>query len=177
MLRASSRRHFIAAALSVAAAIACGDSGRAQAAKLPFPRWVEAFRARARTRGVSDATYTRVMANLKPDMAVFALEREQAEFHEEVWQYLNRRVSDWRIRTGKESAREHHDLLARVARDFGVDPFIMLGLWGMESAFGDVVVNLKHMRPIIPALATLAVGEPRRRSYWEEELANALDRK
>ena len=174
MLRASSRRHFIAASLSVAAAIAYGDSALAQAAKLPFPRWVEAFRARARTRGVADATYTRVMANLKPDMAVFALEREQPEFHEEVWQYLNRRVSDWRIRTGKERAREHRDLLARVERDFGVDPFIMLGLWGMESAFGDVVVNLKHMRPIIPALATLAWGEPRRRSYWEQELANAL---
>ena len=123
---------------------------------------------------MSDATYTRVMANLKPDMAVFALEREQPEFHEEVWQYLNRRVSDWRIRTGKERAREHRDLLARVERDYGVDPFVMLGLWGMESAFGDVVVNLKHMRPVIPALATLAWGEPRRRSYWEQELANAL---
>ena len=50
----------------------------------------------------------------------------------------------------------------------------MLGLWGMESAFGDVVVNPKHMRPIIPALSALAWGEPRRRSYWEQELLNAL---
>jgi len=30
------------------------------------------------------------------------------------------------------------------------------------------------MRPIIPALAALAWGEPRRRSYWEQELLNAL---
>ena len=51
---------------------------------------------------------------------------------------------------------------------------MMLGLWGMESAFGDVVVNPKHMRPILPALAALAWGEPRRRSYWEQELLNAL---
>jgi len=174
MLCMPSRRHFIAAALNAAAALAARSPALAQAAKLPFPRWVETFRARARARGVSDATYTRVMANLKPDTAVFALEREQPEFHEEVWQYLNRRVSDWRIRTGKERAREHRDLLARVERDYGVDPFIMLGLWGMESAFGDVVVNLKHMRPVMPALATLAWGEPRRRSYWEQELLNAL---
>jgi len=170
---AMNRRHFLTSALAAVAALA-GGPAHAQAAKLPFPRWVESFRARARARGVSDATYTRVMANLKPDMAVFALEREQPEFHEEVWQYLNRRVSDWRIRTGKERAREHRDLLARVERDYGVDPFVMLGLWGMESAFGDVVVNLKHMRPVMPALATLAWGEPRRRSYWEQELANAL---
>ena len=30
------------------------------------------------------------------------------------------------------------------------------------------------MRPVIPALAALAWGEPRRRTYWEQELLNAL---
>ncbi len=32
----------------------------------------------------------------------------------------------------------------------------------------------KYMRPVIPALAALAYGEPRRRKYWEAELLNAL---
>src|SRR5260370_1077747 len=50
----------------------------------------------------------------------------------------------------------------------------MLGLWGIESAFGDPDVQKNHMRPIIPALAALAWGEPRRRAYWEQELLNAL---
>jgi lytic murein transglycosylase len=50
----------------------------------------------------------------------------------------------------------------------------MLGLWGMESSFGDVIDNPKYMRPVIPALAALAYGEPRRRRYWEQELLNAL---
>jgi len=44
----------------------------------------------------------------------------------------------------------------------------------MESSFGDVIVNPKYMRPVIPALAALAFGEPRRRAYWEAELLNAL---
>ena len=44
----------------------------------------------------------------------------------------------------------------------------------MESSFGDVIVNPKYMRPVIPALAALAWGEPRRRAYWEAELLNAL---
>src|SRR2546430_13485386 len=105
------RRHFLTSALAAVAALA-GGPAHAQAAKLPFPRWVEAFRARARARGVSDATYTRVMANLKPDMAVFALQHEQPEFHEEDWQYHNRRVSDLRIRTRKERAPDHRDLRA-----------------------------------------------------------------
>ena len=40
--------------------------------------------------------------------------------------------------------------------------------------FGDPDVQKNHMRPVIPALAALAWGEPRRRAYWEQELLNAL---
>ena len=50
----------------------------------------------------------------------------------------------------------------------------MLGVWGIESAFGDPVVEKNHMRPVIPSLAALAWAEPRRRAYWEGELINAL---
>jgi lytic murein transglycosylase len=164
------RRSFLLAAIGAAAVLAC--PGRSSAAS--FAQWVEKFRPRARARGVSDATYTRVMGAVKPDTAVYALDRAQPEFTEEVWQYLNRRVSDWRIMTGKERAKEHAALLARVEGEYAVDRYTMLGLWGMESAFGDVVVNLKLMRPVIPALAALAWGMARRRSYWEQELLNAL---
>ena len=104
----------------------------AQGSKSGFEQWVEAFRARARARGVSDATYTRVMSNIKPDTAVFELNRSQPEFKEQVWQYLNRRVSDWRITTGKEKAKEYAPLFARIEKDYGVDRSVMLGLWGIE---------------------------------------------
>ncbi len=114
------------------------------------------------------------MANIKPDTTVFELIRSQPEFNEQLWQYLNRRVSDWRITTGKEKAKEYAPLFARIEKDYGVDRGIMLGLWGIESAFGDPDVQKNHMRPVIPALSALAWGEPRRRAYWEQELLNAL---
>jgi len=168
-----SRRAF---GVSGAAGLLAATSGNVHAAggAQPFPRWAAAFEPRARARGVSEATYRRVMDGMKPDTSVYALDRAQPEFHEKLWQYLNRRVSDWRIRVGKEKAREHAALLEKIERDFGVDRSVMLGLWGMESAFGEVVTNPKHMRPVLPALAALAWGEPRRRSYWEKELVNAL---
>src|SRR3954451_14831637 len=75
-----------------------------QAASSPFPQWVESFKSRALARGVSDATYTRVMHGLKPDTSVYALDRSQPEFTETLWQYLNRRVSDWRITEGRDKA-------------------------------------------------------------------------
>jgi len=168
------RRSALGAAAGILAGFALGGGAEAQSARMPFERWVEAFRSRARAKGISDATYNRVMGSLKPDTSVYELDRYQPEFQEEVWQYLNRRVSDWRIVTGKERAREHAAVLERVEREYGVDRYIMAGLWGMESAYGDLIANPKHMRPIFPALAALAWGEPRRRSYWEAELLNAL---
>ena len=168
-----SRRGLISGALGVAADVALG--GSAWSAQPPaFARWVGAFRARAVKRGISEQTYNRVMNAVTPDTSVFALQRAQPEFTEQLWQYINRRCSEWRVTTGKERAREHADLLARVEKDYGVDRYTLLGLWGMESSFGDVVTNTKYMRPVIPALAALAWGEPRRRAYWEAELLNAL---
>jgi membrane-bound lytic murein transglycosylase B len=166
-----SRRSFV---LSGAAAGAVLSSSQPSFGRASFPQWVETFRARAMARGISEATYRRVMSGLKPDTSVYALDKAQPEFTEETWQYLNRRVSEWRVKTGQERAREHAGLLGRLERDYGVDRYVLLGLWGMESAFGDVIDNMKLMRPIFPALAALAWGEPRRRVYWEKELLNAL---
>jgi membrane-bound lytic murein transglycosylase B len=168
-----SRRAWLAAALGATASLALG--GSALAAQPPaFARWVGGFRDRAIRRGISAATYDRVMNAVTPDTSVYELQRAQPEFTEEVWQYINRRCSDWRVITGKERAKEYAGLLARIEKDYGVDRYTLLGLWGMESSFGDVIVNPKYMRPIIPALAALAWGEPRRRAYWEAELLNAL---
>ena len=114
------------------------------------------------------------MSGIKPDTAVYALVARQDEFTEELWQYLNRRVSDLRIRIGRERAQQYAPLLGRIEQDYGVDRFLLLSLWGNESSYGDVVDNPKYMRPVIPALAALAYGEPRRRAYWEQELINAL---
>lgn len=172
MTPALTRRHVLSVLL--AAALSGGGQLQARSSREEFAEWVERFGRRARARGISNATYTRVLGSIKPDTSVFALQKSQPEFREELWQYLNRRVSDWRIAIGQERARKYGDLLARIERDYAVDPYIMLGLWGMELAFGEVVLNPKHMRPVIPALAALAWGEPRRRSYWEKELLNAL---
>jgi membrane-bound lytic murein transglycosylase B len=164
------RRRLICGALAGAASLAAGTPALAA----PFANWVQSFRPRALARGVSGETYDRVMAGLKPDASVFEAVRAQPEFTEQMWQYINRRCSEWRVNTGKERAQEHAALFARIEKDYGVDRYVLLGLWGMESSFGDVIANTKYMRPIIPALAALAWGEPRRRRYWEAELLNAL---
>src|SRR5438445_11045056 len=139
-----------------------------------FDQWRDGFRARALAKGISDATYTRVMGRIEPDMTVFKQMQKQPEFNEQIWQYINRRVSDWRIIAGKEALKKNEALFARIEQDFGVERGTLLALWGVESAYGDPLVQQHHMRPVFPSLAALAWNEPRRRAYWETELINAL---
>ena len=114
------------------------------------------------------------MRGLRPDTTGLEAIRKQPEFTQALWQYLNRVTSDWKISAGTDKAQTCSALLSRIERDFGVAPAMMLGVWGIESAFGDPTVEKNHMRPVIPSLATLAWAEPRRRPYWQQELINAL---
>jgi lytic murein transglycosylase len=168
------RRALMHSALGTAAGFAWPLPLAAQSAAQPFEQWVIAFRPRALAKGVSGATYDRVMGRVKPDLSVFVQQRKQPEFNEQLWQYLNRRVSEWRITAGRERAKEYAPLLARIERDPGVERSVILGLWGIETAFGDPIVQQNHFKPVVPSLAALAWGEPRRRAYWETELINAL---
>src|ERR1700716_1197348 len=98
-----------------------------------FDQWRDAFRTRALAKGISEATWARVMGRVEPDMTVFRQMQRQPEFNEQIWQYINRRVSDWRIIAGKEALKKNEALFARIEQDFGVERGTLLALWGVES--------------------------------------------
>jgi len=139
-----------------------------------FDQWRNNFRSRALAKGVTEATWNRAMGRVEPDMSVFEQIGNQPEFTEQIWQYINRRVSDWRIIHGKVALKRNAALFDRIEKDFGVERGTLLALWGVESAYGDPLVQQSHMRPVFPSLAALAWNEPRRKAYWEQELINAL---
>ncbi len=167
------RRALLRSGLLGAAAFAAHSPG-VRAAPPGFDAWRDGFRARALGKGISEPTWNRAMGRLEPDMSVFREIKNQPEFSEQTWQYVNRRVSDWRIIAGKEALKANGALFTRIEKDYGVERGTLLALWGVESAFGDPLVQQNHMRPVFPALAALAWNEPRRKAYWESELINAL---
>jgi peptidoglycan lytic transglycosylase B len=171
-LKSPARRAFLQGSIAAGSLLA-GPLG-ALAAPAGFDQWRDNFRARALAKGISAATWTRVMGHIEPDMSVFRQMQKQPEFNEQIWQYVNRRVSDWRIINGREALKKNEALFARIEKDFGVERGTLLALWGVESAYGDPLVQQNHMKPVFPALAALAWNEPRRRAYWETELLNAL---
>src|SRR5436189_3647659 len=105
-LVAPTRRALLQAGLG-ATALFANPLAALAAAPPGFDQWRDNFRARAIAKGISDATWTRVMGRLEPDMSVFSQMRNQPEFNEQIWQYINRRVSDWRIIAGKAALKKN----------------------------------------------------------------------
>lgn len=132
-------------------------------------RFVQQFRARALSSGVSGPTYDRAMALARYNPDVIRLDRRQAEFSRPVWLYLDSAVSDVRITTGRQKLAQLAPTLARIEAQYGVPREVVLSVWGMESNFG---ANRGRMQ-IIPSLATLAY-DGRRGEMFQNQLIAAL---
>jgi Transglycosylase SLT domain/Putative peptidoglycan binding domain len=89
-----------------------------------FDQWIATFRSKAMAHGVMDDTYTRVMAGLHPDTTGLSAIHNQAEFKQQLWQYLNRATTDWKINAGKAAAQQYAPLVHLGYRCSSGGPFV-----------------------------------------------------
>ncbi|MDM0115189.1 lytic murein transglycosylase [Variovorax sp. J22R133] len=141
------------------------DAGRQQA----FAQWVAAFRASARSEGISEAALDKAFSNVQYLPRVIELDRAQPEFTRPVWDYLDNTVSSQRIAAGQEKLAQYRAETDAAAARYGVPPAIVVAIWGMESNYGGNYGNT----PTIDALATLAF-DGRREDWARRELLAAL---
>ncbi len=126
--------------------------------------WPEAERA-----GVSRATFEAAFAGVTPDPAVMDRTHRQAEFVKPLGDYLATAVSDRRIDTGRAKARDWAEWIARAEARYGVDRYVILGVWGLETNFGGFAGD----QSVVRSLATLAFHRYRG-TYFRRELLAAL---
>ncbi len=150
---------FVAAPPARPAAHAAGD----------FDAWLGEFKVEARATGISQATLDAAFAGVRPMASILALERRQPERTLTFDEYFNRMVTADRIQTGRRQLSENRALLEEVGARFGVDPQIIVALWGIETSYGGYVGNT----PVIGALTTLAF-DGRRGEVFRRELLFAL---
>ena len=134
-----------------------------------FASFVEGVKAEARRSGIRDATLQQAFAGVAPNQRVIELDRRQPEFTMTWPEYRARVLPDSRMQAAREHYARERPLLAQVEQRFGVDGRIIVGIWGVESAFG---VNKGNYR-LVEALSTLA-WEGRRAAFFRKELLNAL---
>ncbi len=123
----------------------------------------------ARRRAVPEPVVTEVLGALRHQPRVIELDRSQPEFRQSFSAYLRARVSDTRVRRGRELLATHRRLLDRLTREYGIPGHYLVSFWGMETNFGSYLGSM----PTLDSLATLAC-DPRRREFFTGELITAL---
>lgn len=134
-----------------------------------FQRCLAGLKSAAAQQGVSAATFDRHTADLEPDRSVLELLNAQPEFTTPIWDYLAGLVDEQRVEDGKAMLDTHRDLLARVSREYGVDPETVVAIWGVESDYGRIFGK----RPLLTSLSTLSC-EGRRQSFFRGEFIATL---
>jgi len=135
-----------------------------------FRAYVSSLWPEAQKRGITRATFDRAFQGVTLDENVISKTRKQPEFTRPIWDYLNSAVSRSRIETGKVKAKELEPLLTRIENQTGVDRYVVLAIWGMETNFGSFTGNT----PVIRALASLSFAGYRG-DFFKKELLTALE--
>jgi lytic murein transglycosylase len=160
----------LAAALAVALAFhPASASAAARPSEAAFEKFVADLWPLAEARGVSRATFEAAFKGVTFDPAVVARTRAQAEFVRPIWQYLASAVTNARIERGRVKAAEQRAWLAKAESVYGVDPSVVMGIWGMETEFGAFAGSDN----VIRSLASLAFVHYRG-DYFRSELIAAL---
>ncbi|MBT5457526.1 MAG: lytic murein transglycosylase [Rhodospirillaceae bacterium] len=153
----------------IAASVLLAPPAPAQTLETRFATWLDEVRTEARGRGISEKVIQSALKDIKPVARIIKRDRNQAEFKLTLPIYMKRVVTKRNIKRGRDLAVKHKDLLARVAKKYGVQPRVILAIWGIETRFGAVKANV----PVIPSVATLAFDR-RRSKYFRSQLFATL---
>lgn len=159
-----SRRSFIVGAAALA------GSGLVTPAFASVGSFTDGVWARAKARGVSRRVFDTAMAEFSPISKVVELSRSQPEFVSTAADYIGKRVTDGQAGKGQGMRQEWTQTLAAIAERFGVQPEILLAIWGIETNYGGYMGGTNSVH----ALATLAYSGYRA-DYFGSELVTALE--
>ena len=132
--------------------------------------FVDGVWKRAKAKGISRRVFDIAMDGFTPSNQVLELSKKQPEFVTTPADYVAKRVSDSRMSKGKEMRGEWRQTLAAVSARYGVQPEVMLAIWGIETNYGGFMGGNNSVH----ALATLTYGGYRA-DYFGSELITALE--
>jgi membrane-bound lytic murein transglycosylase B len=146
-----------------------GTQSTAPAQAAAFTAFLQELWPDARAKGVTRATFDMAFAGVTPDPRIMPITQRQPEFGQSVGTYIASFASKSRIETGMRKAAEHAATLDAIEKRYGVDRWLILAIWGVETNFG----GSRDRWDVIRSLATLASARWRP-PFFRDELITAL---
>jgi lytic murein transglycosylase len=131
--------------------------------------------ALARFQGVRESTIQANVPGLDMNSRVISLERTEPQARSSggvvgaLAPYLQRHVTRSLIARGRDNYSDHYNALRRLEARYGVDPAVLMAIWGLETSYGSVTGSTD----LLQALASLGYYG-RRRQLFENEFVAAL---
>jgi lytic murein transglycosylase len=128
------------------------------------------FRARAVKEGIRPEVYDAVTRDLTPDFSLPDLDIPsragkgpgQPEFIRTPEQYLKEKYLDGLSAQGRQLYAAHKGTLAAIQKTYGIDPYLLLALWGRETAYG---TSNDSTHNALQVLATLSYAGNRKELF------------
>ena len=134
-----------------------------------FEDFLNQVRKTATEQGVSKATIDKAFFGLTPNLDILKSDSTQAEFNQNFWHYVNKRVSRVRLNNGNDTLKQNASLLNKISQKYGVPTYVLVAFLGLESNYGNYMGNENLVR----SLATLAF-DPRRSGFFTKEFIALL---
>src|SRR6516164_3034423 len=151
------------------------NTGGVYAADAAFQSFLQSLWPQAQQLGVSRATFDAATRDLEPDLSLPDLvipgrpEKPQAgqpEFVQTPADYIKESAISGLAATGRKLYDQYRPALGTIERQFGVDPTVVLAIFGRETDYG----RAKDSRSAIRVLATQAYLGKRKDKFREEFL-------
>jgi membrane-bound lytic murein transglycosylase B len=141
----------------------------------PWSTYKVRLAALARQQGVSETTIRSNVPGLTVNREVIELERTEPLARSSggvvgaLGPYLRSHVTASLISRGRDHYSAHYDALRAIEARFGVDPAVLMAIWGLETSYGTVTGH----NDLLQVLASLGYYG-RRRDLFESEFVAAL---
>ena len=135
-----------------------------------FNEWLDNFKTKAISKGISKDVVNEVLANAKFLPRVIEYDRYQPEFYEDTFTYIKKRTSKKKIHNGLRLYKREKLIIDKVEEEFKVEKELLLALMGIETNYGKYLGKMD----IISSLATLSFDK-RRSEFFTNELITVLD--
>jgi len=139
-----------------------------------FAQFLINFEKKAVSAGIPKSVYRAATKDLKPDPAIKVAQGSQPEFERPIWSYLDKRITSDRIKRGRAAFKRNEPLFKRIGAVYGVDPYMLAAIWGVETDYGAIMNNDRYFKPVLRSLFSLVHQRRGRVKLDEFELIAAL---
>jgi len=132
---------------------------------LEFNLWIDDFKKKAISSGISKNVVDDVMSGARFLPKVIEYDRYQPEFYEDTFTYIKKRTNSKKVKKGLALYKKEKLIIDKIDSKFLIEKELLLALMGIETNFGKYLGKMD----IISSLATLSFDK-RRSEFFTSEL-------